>query len=77
MRVSFLLSIAFCSMLLFTHALSSQQQPGSEYDARLAASLGADDYGMRQYVLVILKTGPKKCLPAKSAMPCLQAILPI
>lgn len=28
------------------------------YDAALAQELGADDYGMRQYVMVILKTGP-------------------
>jgi uncharacterized protein YciI len=28
------------------------------YDAKLAESLGADDYGMRGYVLVILKAGP-------------------
>ena len=28
------------------------------FDAALASELGADDYGMRQYVLVILKTGP-------------------
>jgi len=28
------------------------------YDADLAQSLGADDYGMRSYVLVVLKTGP-------------------
>jgi len=30
------------------------------YDAALAKSLGADEHGMRSYVLVILKTGPKK-----------------
>jgi uncharacterized protein YciI len=30
----------------------------SSYDATLAAELGADDYGMRSYVMVILKTGP-------------------
>ncbi len=30
------------------------------YDGALAKKLGADDYGMRQYVLVILKTGPKQ-----------------
>jgi uncharacterized protein YciI len=30
------------------------------YDASLAASLGADARGMRQFVLVILKTGPNK-----------------
>ena len=29
-----------------------------DFDAALAARLGADDYGMRNYVLVILKTGP-------------------
>jgi uncharacterized protein YciI len=29
----------------------------SGYDAQLAASLGADDIGMRHYVMVILKTG--------------------
>ena len=30
------------------------------YDAELARSLGADERGMRPYVLVILKTGPNK-----------------
>lgn len=30
------------------------------YDAELAQRLGADDFGMRAYVLVILKTGPKR-----------------
>jgi len=29
------------------------------YDEALARALGADDYGMRPYVLVILKTGPR------------------
>lgn len=28
------------------------------YDAALAQELGADDYGMRSYVMVILNTGP-------------------
>ncbi len=28
------------------------------YDAALAESVGADEYGMRGYVLVVLKTGP-------------------
>jgi uncharacterized protein YciI len=30
-----------------------------KFDAALAAQVGADDYGMRNYVLVVLKTGPK------------------
>ena len=33
------------------------------YDAELARSVGADERGMRPYVLVILKTGPKR-MPA-------------
>jgi len=35
-------------------------KPNSQYDAELAKKLGADDMGMRQYVLVILKTGPTR-----------------
>lgn len=35
----------------------------ASYDAELAKSLGADERGMRPYVLVILKTGPNK-MPA-------------
>lgn len=30
------------------------------FDAELAKKTGADDYGMRRYVLVILKTGPTR-----------------
>jgi uncharacterized protein YciI len=36
------------------------------FDAALAETLGADEYGMRQYVLVILKTGPTP-VPAGAA----------
>lgn len=35
------------------------QTETSQYDSLLAKSLGADDYGMKSYVLAILKTGPK------------------
>ncbi|MCU0457887.1 MAG: YciI family protein [Bacteroidales bacterium] len=37
---------------------SQEEQPG--YDPALAAKLGADDLGMKTYVLVILKSGPAK-----------------
>jgi len=33
-------------------------QPPAGYDAELAKKLGADEYGMKMYVLCILKTGP-------------------
>src|SRR6187549_756113 len=32
----------------------------TRYDAALAQRLGADERGMRQYVLVVLKTGPTR-----------------
>ena len=40
------------------------------YDAQLASRLGADERGMRQYVMVILKTGPtpKPKGPERDAM---------
>ncbi len=44
------LSLAFISFL-------SQAQEKSKYDEALAKKLGADNYGMKMYVLVILKTG--------------------
>lgn len=34
--------------------------PRATFDADLARSVGADDMGMRKYVLVVLKTGPNK-----------------
>lgn len=39
---------------------TSAQTDNPKYDAALAQKLGADEYGMKQYVFVILKTGPAK-----------------
>lgn len=39
----------------------------SGYDAELAAKLGADQYGMRQYVFAYLKKGPNRDLPQDEA----------
>ncbi len=36
------------------------QTVNPNYDASLAKSLGADEYGMKQYVMVILKTGSNR-----------------
>lgn len=43
---------------LFPPMVTAQEQPAPPYDAALAKSLGADERGMRTYVLVVLKTGP-------------------
>ncbi|MEM9052414.1 MAG: YciI family protein [Bacteroidota bacterium] len=40
---------------MFTFTLYGQD---SSYDPELAIELGADDYGMKMYSFVILKTGP-------------------
>lgn len=52
------------SLLMLSAALAAQEAkpaapPPPGYDAALAERLGADQRGMRAYVLVILKTGPK------------------
>jgi uncharacterized protein YciI len=49
------------SVLLMLSTISAlAQTTNSNYDAKLAESLGADEYGMKSYVLVILKTGSNK-----------------
>ncbi len=45
--------------LLVTSTVLRAQQGTPAYDKHLADSLGADAYGMKMYVLVILKTGPR------------------
>lgn len=41
------------------------QSKNPQYDAQLAQKLGADDYGMKQYVMAFLKAGPNR--PTDSA----------
>jgi len=47
------------ALLALTQAAGADEAP-PQYDEALAQTLGADDYGMRSYVLVILKTGPNR-----------------
>jgi uncharacterized protein YciI len=42
---------------LFVSYSTLAQNPNPDYDSTLAQKLGADDYGMKSYVLAILKTG--------------------
>ncbi|WP_296619760.1 hypothetical protein [Marivirga sp.] len=46
--------LILCLLLISPFLVLSQN---SNYDKNLADSLGADDYGMKSYTLVILKTG--------------------
>lgn len=48
------------ALLISTSLMAASQGITPEYDSTLARKLGADDLGMKTYVLVILKTGPAK-----------------
>lgn len=48
------LGFSFLAMAQKKEALST------EYDSILAAELGADEYGMRRYVMAFLKSGPNR-----------------
>ena len=41
-------------------AQGAPDKAAAQFDPSLARSVGADEYGMKNYVLVILKTGPNK-----------------
>jgi uncharacterized protein YciI len=49
----------FILFLLINSSIMSQAS-NPDFDQTLADSLGADDYGMKSYTFVILKTGPNK-----------------
>jgi uncharacterized protein YciI len=51
-------TLALCCTLLACATAPAPPPAPSSYDAALAQRLGADERGMRPYVLVILKTGP-------------------
>jgi uncharacterized protein YciI len=52
MKRFLILIVLFCSVVLV-----NGQAINPAYDSTLARKLGGDDYGMKMYVLVILKTG--------------------
>jgi uncharacterized protein YciI len=53
--------IAIIILVLLTNFLTLHaQSDNSKYNKHLADSLGADEYGMRMYVLVLLKSGENK-----------------
>jgi uncharacterized protein YciI len=47
-------------LMLVSCFKANAQTENPNYDSKLAESLGADDYGMKMYVLAILKTGSNK-----------------
>ncbi len=53
-----ILLLAIANMGLAQSLEDSSEPAVSQFDAELAQRLGADAYGMRSFVLAILKTGP-------------------
>lgn len=62
MRTKFLIFLSMIFLAATTEGYSQTGQSGSNssYDAELAKKLGADERGMKQYVMCFLKTGPLK-----------------
>lgn len=58
-QVALVCAFALSACAALAEAPAPEAPPPAAYDAALAQQLGADDYGMRSYVLVILKTGPQ------------------
>ena len=55
-----MLRFALASLALSVAAFAADGPAPPARDVELARRLGADEHGMRQYVLVILKTGPRR-----------------
>ena len=70
---------AFAALLFLSLSAGAQGSPDAArpvYEPELARSLGADDHGMRSYVLVILKTGPNRIPAGAEATRCSKANSP-
>jgi uncharacterized protein YciI len=52
--------ILLLSIILFSIISVNAQTENTKYNKLLADSLGADEYGMKSYMFVILKTGAKQ-----------------
>lgn len=49
-----------CAFAAAPTLAQAQSAPAASFDAALASRVGADERGMRSYVLVVLKTGPTR-----------------
>ncbi|MDB5117188.1 MAG: YciI-like protein [Mucilaginibacter sp.] len=55
-----ILLAALCILFINVQAQTTPVADKPVYDAGLAKKLGADDYGMKHYVMAFLRTGPVK-----------------
>ncbi len=60
MDIMFIFSLSESKMKLTLLLFMMVGTAQSEYDPELAQKLGADDYGMKMYVMALLKAGPNR-----------------
>jgi len=60
LRFSYLVCPIMALVLVFAPASAREPAQAPVFNAELAAELGADDYGMRRYVMAFLKSGPNR-----------------
>lgn len=58
----------FIALLVITGTSCFAQSNNPQYDAELAKKLGADEYGMKTYVMAFLKTGPNRLKDSAARM---------
>lgn len=63
-RKSAIIAVLICTLFISYH--TKAQEVNKNYDEKLAKELGGDDYGMKKFILVILKTGAAKDLSKAS-----------
>ena len=71
-----MIKIAFLTLVTISFSLSAEAgEPIIEpqYNAKLAQQLGADEYGMKMYVMAFLKKGPNRNQSAEEAQALQQA----
>ena len=57
--VGIVITVGLFSLGAFGQAPAKENAAPAKFDAELAKKVGADEHGMRKYVLAILKTGPR------------------
>jgi uncharacterized protein YciI len=69
MKKSFVFLVLLATIVAAVDLSSQTPEPGRErlaYNAQLARQLGADDYGMKKYVIAFLKRGPTQLSGAEA-----------
>lgn len=67
MKYVMTIAFAMATVLILSAQDATENNTNTEYDSVLATQLGADQLGMKQYVLAFLKAGPNRDQDADAA----------